>query len=105
MQVPRAWWWVVIGVLALAAIGAGLAIYSRTEAPRPQDHICWDAPTTGTPPAKYVVTFDGGTPVETTIECVRVPLGLRAGEHVAVVRAVDAFGQQSPPASLKFVVP
>src|SRR4029453_5509352 len=105
MRFPKARWLIITGVLALVAIGAGLAIFSRTESTRPQDHICWGAPDTGTRRAKYVVTFDGGAPVETTIECVRVPLGLKAGEHIAVVRAVDALGQPSPPASLRFVQP
>ena len=35
----------------------------------------------------------------------RVPAALTSGEHVAVVRAIDAFGQLSPPASIRFVVP
>jgi len=96
--------WIIAAVLVLAAIAAGLAVVARTRATRPQDHLCWDAPSTGSP-AKYIVTFDGGAPLESTGECVRVPQTLPSGEHVAVVRAVDAFGQASPPATIKFVVP
>src|SRR5262245_10916430 len=96
--------WIIAGVLVLAAIGAGLAVVAHTRATRSQDHLCWDAPSTGSP-VKYVVTFDGGAPLESTIECVRVPQTLPSGEHVATVRAVDAFGQVSPPATIKFVVP
>ena len=98
--------WIIIGVLTLAAIGAALAVFSYRKASQPQDHLCWDPPpSTGTPPVKYVVTFDGGTPVETTIECVRVPLGLHDGAHIAVIKAVDALGQMSPPTTFKFVEP
>src|SRR5262245_26070016 len=103
MGLTNSWRWIALGILLLAAIGVGLAIVSRTRATQPQDYLCWDAPSTGSP-AKYVVTFDGGTPLESTGECVRVPQTLPSGEHVAMVRAVDAFGQVSPPATIKFVV-
>jgi hypothetical protein len=96
--------WIIIGVLAFAAIAAGLAVFADPETSR-QDHLCWDGPSAGTPPAKYVVTVDGGTPIETTLECVRMPPGVQAGEHIAVVQAVDALGQMSPPASVRFVEP
>lgn len=104
MRSTNGWRWIIAGVLILAAIGAGLAVVARTRPARPQDHLCWDPPSTGTA-AKYVVTFDGGTPLEVTGECVRVPEELPTGDHVAAVRAVDAYGQMSPPASVKFVVP
>ena len=94
--------WIIAGVLVLLAIG-GLLVATRLRASRPPDKLCWDAPSTGSV-AKYVVTFDGGTPLEITGECVRVPSALASGDHVAVVRAVDAFGQVSPPATVKFVV-
>jgi hypothetical protein len=96
--------WIIVGLLGLIVLGTVVTVFTRTES-RSQDHLCWDAPSVGTPPQKYVVTVDGGSPIETTIECVRVPLGLSAGEHIAVVRAVDALGQMSPPASLRFVEP
>jgi hypothetical protein len=96
--------WIIVAVLAVGAIAGGVVVFTHTDA-RPQDHLCWDAPSTGTPPVKYVVTVDGGSPLDTTIECVRVPVGLKAGEHTAVVRAVDALGQMSPPATLKFTEP
>ena len=97
-------WWIVLTVLALAIIIAGVVVISRTGTDENHEYLCWDTPVTGSP-AKYVVTFDAGTRVEVTSECVRVPTTLHSGDHVAVVQAVDAYGQMSPPASIKFVVP
>ncbi len=103
MQIPKNRWWIA-AVIALSLTGAGLLIAARTKLK--EDHqkfLCWDVPSSG-PPAKYQVSFDGGAPVDTTGECVRVPAGLSRGQHVAVVRAVDTYGQMSPPASLAFTV-
>jgi len=94
---------VVAGVgLLIAAMGLWVETRTRT-APVDQKYFCWDAPSRGTP-AKYIINFDNGVAVETTGECVRVPLDLRPGDHLASVRAVDVNGQSSPPASLKFSV-
>jgi hypothetical protein len=97
-------WWIVLTVLALAAIVVGIGLLSRIGTDENHEYLCWDTPSTGSP-AKYVVTFDAGTRVEVATECVRVPATLHSGNHVAVVQAVDAYGQLSPPATLKFVVP
>jgi hypothetical protein len=96
--------WIIAGVVVLTLIGFGIAVVARSRATRAQQYLCWDAPSTGSP-AKYVVSFDDRTREELTGECVRVPAALTSGEHVAVVRAIDAFGQLSPPASIRFVVP
>ena len=92
------------GVLALISIGAGVAVVVRAHPTRPPEFLCWDAPATGSA-VKYVVTYDGGSPIETTRDCLRLPQTLTDGEHNVVLRAVDAYGQVSPPASLRFVVP
>ena len=97
--------WIITTVLALVVIGAGLVVFTHRKDGQSQDHICWDQPSSGTAPVKYLVTIDGGVPIETTIECVRIPPGLQNGEHIVVVRAVDQLGQMSPPATLKFVEP
>src|SRR4029453_17934530 len=96
--------WIILAVLALTTIVVGVALMSRTGTHENHEYLCWDTPSTGAP-AKYVVTFDGGSRVEATTECVRGLTTLHSGNHVAVVQAVDAYGQMSPPASLKFVVP
>ena len=95
--------WIVVGVLALA-MGVGIALVAYYRTTPPPQFLCWDEPATGRP-EKYLVTFDGGSPLELTFDCVRVPAALHAGNHTAMVRAVDAFGQVSPPTSLQFVVP
>lgn len=92
-----------MSVLAIAT-AVGIAVVAYYRAVPPPQYLCWDEPATG-PPAKYLVTFDGGSPLELTFDCVRVPAALHAGNHTVVVRAVDAFGQVSPPTSLQFVVP
>jgi hypothetical protein len=96
--------WIIGVVLTLTAIAAAVAVVVNAHTPRPPEFLCWDAPATGSA-AKYVVTYDGGAPVETTRDCMRLPATLQDGEHSAVIRAVDAYGQVSPPASIKFVVP
>jgi hypothetical protein len=93
--------WLLLGAIALAIAASGLWFQMRTRAASDQKYFCWDAPSRGTA-AKYFVAFDNGSPVETTGECVRVPLDLAAGNHVASVRAVDAGGQSSPTAALTF---
>ena len=82
-------------VIVLTIVGIGMFAAARTRTVRQPEYVCWDTPPTG-PPAKYLVTFDGGTPLDTTSECVRVPVELSPGDHVAIVRAVDAQGQTSP---------
>jgi hypothetical protein len=96
--------WVIAIVLALISIAASVAAVVRAHPTRPPEFLCWDAPVRGSA-AKYVVTYDGGTPIETTRDCMRLPVTLQDGEHSVMVRAVDSYGQVSPPASLKFVVP
>jgi hypothetical protein len=96
--------WIILAVLALATIVVGVAVMLRTDTDENHEYLCWDTPSSGAP-AKYVVTFDSGSRIEVTGECVRVPTTLHSGSHVAVVQAVDGYGQVSPPASLKFVVP
>lgn len=96
--------WIIAVVLALTSIAAGVAAIVRAHTARPPEFLCWDAPARGSV-AKYVVTYDGGTPIETTRDCMRVPVTLQDGEHGVVVQAVDAYGQVSPPASIRFVVP
>jgi len=95
---------IVVAGLAFAMVGLGIALVGYHRAAPPPQYLCWDQPPTG-PPAKYVVTFDGGSPLELTHDCVRIPAALPAGNHTVMVRAVDAFGQASPPTSLQFVVP
>jgi hypothetical protein len=104
MQSPKIRWWIAV-VIGLTLVGVGLFIAAVTRPAPEQAHVCWDTPSSGTPPVKYLVTFDDGTPVVTTIECVRVPTELSPGKHVAVVRAVDARGQTSPPAFVAFSIP
>ena len=96
--------WIIVGIVALTAMGVGIALIAYNRATPPRQYLCWDTPSTGQP-AKYLVTFDGGSPLELTSDCVRVPAELHTGTHTVVVRAVDAFGQASPPTSLQFVVP
>jgi hypothetical protein len=103
MRSPKSWWWVAAAAIALAITGVALSIWAGTRTAREQKFFCWDAPSSG-PPAKYVGSFDGGMPFETTGECVRVPGELPAGEHVATVRAVNEDGQMSPTASLEFSI-
>jgi len=103
MQSPRIRRGIAV-VIVLTIAGVGIFIAVRTRPARQQEYVCWDTPPTG-PPAKYLVTFDGGTPLVTTLECVRVPLDLSPGDHVAMVRAVDARGQTSPPAFVTFAIP
>jgi hypothetical protein len=100
---PKSRRWIAAVVIALTIVGVGLSIAARTRPARQQEFLCWDTPSSGTP-AKYLVTFDGGTSLDTTAECVRVPAELLLGDHVGVVRAVDAYGQMSPPASLTFTI-
>jgi hypothetical protein len=95
---------IIVATLALAAIAAGVAVVVRAHDTRTPEYLCWDAPITG-PPAKYQVTFDGATPLETMRDCLRLPQSLPDGQHTVVLRAVDAFGQVSPPATLTFVLP
>jgi len=96
--------WLFVGAAALAVAATGLWFELRTRAAFDQKYFCWDAPSRGAT-TKYIVTFDNRSPIETTGECVRVPLDLRPGNHVASVRAVDSGGQISPTASLTFSIP
>lgn len=102
MQSPRIWRRIVV-VIVLTIVAVGVFIAIRTKPARQQEYVCWEPPPTG-PPAKYLVTFDGGTPLDTTSECVRVPVELSPGDHVVMVRAVDAEGQTSPPATVTFAI-
>lgn len=95
------WWVAAAGALVLAAVI--LLTWPGSKAGREQKYFCWDEPSTGTP-AKYVVAFDAMPSFDTTGECVRVPPELPVGQHVATVRAVDAYEQASPTASLEFSI-
>jgi|SRR4026207_1761146 hypothetical protein len=103
-QSPKNRRWIAAVVIVLTITAVGLSITALTRPTQQQEYLCWDMPSSG-PPVKYLVTFDGGTPLDTTRDCMRVPAELSPGDHVAIVRAVDAYGQMSPPASVTFAIP
>ena len=105
MRHLAAWrWWISALGMILISVGVTWFWLRDRATPDAPKYVCWDSPPPGSS-VKYVVSFDEGTSVETKQECVRIPAGLRRGQHVASVRAVNTAGESSNSVSVQFWMP